>query len=98
VNDELFEVRAAWAEALKKLRETGEEFVLNAIANTPISFTRDSIIVHAQNESVMRVIETNRALFPPMLVVKLPKKTEETTENIEQRLAKLFGERITFRP
>ena len=87
------ETQRDWAKTLRSLRENGNDFLLNAISNVPISFTHDTIIMHAPNESIAELVNRKKELFPENLKIRLPHH-EQKIETMEQKLQKLFGERL----
>jgi hypothetical protein len=91
----LMETKNLWARTLKALRDNGEDFVLGAIANLSVSFTHDTIILHA-NKSIAALIQKRRDMFPENLVIRMP-TDEKPVETIEQKLFKLFGKKLEIK-
>ena len=87
------ETRDKWANTLKMLREREEHVLLSAVSNLSVSFTHDSIILTASNQSVFEILKDNKNLLPPETKIKRREKSERT-KSVEQKLRDIFGNKL----
>ena len=92
------ETRDKWIKVLKTLRESGEVVLLNAVSNVQTTFTHDTITIITQNQTTYEILKKQKSLLekhvdPVHLVIKMKQTNTLGTLTIEQKLAKIFGDK-----
>jgi hypothetical protein len=90
---ELNETTLLWAKTLKSIRESGDEVLLSLLSNITVTFTSDTIVLHAPNRGVFEMIEKNRDKLDPRIEIKI-KSQDERDLTITKKLINLFGEKL----
>ena len=94
------ETREIWAHILKFLRENGENILLSAISNLQIIFTRETITIISPNSAVYDLLIKHQSIFDTyagksgLVNIKKVTKQEKPQMTLEQKLAKIFGDKL----
>jgi hypothetical protein len=81
---------------LKLLRENGEEILLSAFSNITPTYTHDSIIITTNKRATFEILKKYQEKISEYagLAITLTFKPLETRETTENKLEKLFGEKL----
>ena len=93
------ETREIWAHVLKCLRENNEHVLLSALSNLAVIFTHDSITIIAANRSILDLLLKHKDVLnkyagkKELINIKLIKQDKKEM-TLEQKLAKIFGDKL----
>jgi len=91
------QTRELWICALKKLRETNEVVLLNAVSNVHTTFTHDTIIITAPNQTAFEIIKKHLNIlkqYTNNTAIEIKVKPEQKFSlTLEQKLEKIFGDK-----
>lgn len=85
--------REVWTDTLRKLRLNGEDALLSAVANLPITFVGDEIHVQTPNPAIYNLIKKYPQYFSLDTKI-LPPKGGNLALTLEQKLEKIFGDKL----
>lgn len=86
------QTKEQWATVLKNLRET-DPAVHSVVANIPVAFTHELIILNINNRAKMELVNEYRTKLPENIELRLIEKGNAPM-TIEQKLEKLFGDKV----
>ena len=89
----MLKTQEQWAAILKKLREDSEHVLLSALSNLQVAFTHEQIVITVNNPAVQGLLQNHQSKLPENVVFRKSVKTE-TKQSLEQKLTKIFGEKL----